>query len=544
MDNKYFRNHAVYQIYPRSFADSNGDGIGDIPGIILKLDYLRELGIGIIWLSPVYKSPNDDLGYDISDYEAINPEYGTMEDMERLIAEARKRDIRIVMDLVVNHTSDEHRWFVESKKPDSPYRHYYFWREGKKRNTVPPNNWTSNFGGPAWDYDPAVGLWYLHLFSKKQPDLDWHNPEVLKEVEGILRFWLDKGIYGFRCDVINQIWKDTLANGKKRSYVVGLEHYLMRDGNHRILRTLHDDVFSHYDCMTVGETYLVDYVNARRFTDHELDMVFEFTHTSVDKGIVPIFTKPYKPAKLKKILYSWQKEVDWNANFFENHDQLRSIERFGEAKHYWKESGKMLATLIFTLRGTPYIYEGEEIGMLNLPIEKPEEYRDVSAKNVYSILRGMHLSMRQTLKFVHNFNRDNARSPMQWDDSSSAGFSGGTPWLNVNPNYADINVRAEVNDPSSILSYYKQLIALRRDDSVLSYGDFEPFRTSGSVMAFFRTYGNHMDFVLLNLTKKKQSLPKAVRQVKGKVLLSNYEFAALSTRKILRPYEAIIAQIR
>src|SRR5574344_1639089 len=314
MDNKYFRSNAVYQIWPRSFCDSNGDGIGDLNGITSKLDYLAELGIGIIWLSPVYRSPNFDYGYDISDYMSINPEFGTMDDMDLLIAEAKKRNIRIVMDLVVNHTSDQHRWFVLSKQKDSPYHAFYYWRKGKKDNTLPPNNWTSNFGGPAWTYVPEVEEWYLHLFAKEQPDLDWHNPEVLKEVERILRFWLDKGIYGFRCDVINQIWKESLEDGKKTPWVIGTEHYLMREGNHAILRKINEDVFSHYDCMTVGETYNVDLPNAQKFTDHELDMVFQFEHTSVDKWILPIFVKRYRPKKMKQILVKWQKGLGWNAN--------------------------------------------------------------------------------------------------------------------------------------------------------------------------------------------------------------------------------------
>ena len=426
MENKkYFENNVVYQIYPRSFCDSNGDGIGDIPGIISKLPYLESLGIGILWLSPVYKTANCDFGYDVSDYLSINPEYGTMEDMDKLIEEARKRGIRIVMDLVVNHTSSEHPWFKASFDKNSPYHAYYYWRKGKKNNTLPPNNWTSNFGGSAWTYVPEVGEWYLHLFDEKQPDLDWHNPKVLEEVENILRFWLDKGVYGFRCDVINQIWKDTLKDGKWKPWTIGNEHYITKDGCHKILRAFYDDVYKNYDTMTVGECFGVDFENARRFADHELDMFFQFDTVNVDKGILPVFNKKYRSKKFKKTILAWQNAVNWNANYLENHDQKRSIERFGNAKKYWKESAKMLATLIMTLKGTPFIYEGEEIGMLDYPTFKPEEFKDPVNFWMLRTMRGLHFSEKRSLKLIQNTNRDNARTPMQWDASKNAGFSAG-----------------------------------------------------------------------------------------------------------------------
>jgi oligo-1,6-glucosidase len=544
MDHKYFENNAVYQIYPRSFCDSNGDGIGDIPGITSKLDYLASLGIGIIWLSPIYPSPNIDYGYDISDYEAVNPEYGTMADMDTLIAEAKKRNIRIVMDLVVNHTSDQHKWFQESKKPNSPYRDYYYWREGKKNNTLPPNNWTSDFGGSAWEFDKDVGMWYLHLFSKQQVDLNWHNPKVLEEVENILRFWLDKGIYGFRCDVINQIYKENLDDGKKSLYVMGMEHYLNKDGNHEILKKLNADVFSHYDCMTVGETYNVDYKNARRFTDHELDMVFQFDLMGIDKGILPLFHKKFKPGKFKKCVFGWQKELDWNANYLENHDQLRSIPRFGNEKRYWKESGKMLATYLLTARGTPYIFEGEEIGMLNYPMFKPEEYVDPVNTWVYKTLRHYHFPKKRSIKLIHNMNRDNARTPMQWDATKNSGFSSGNKtWLPVNPNYAAINVAKEEDDPNSILAYYRQVIALRKSDPTLSYGDFTPVKTSDEVMAYYRTYEGKMDLIVLNLTGGLVAMPKCLRSNRGETLLSVYPGTAFAYKKKLRPYEGLVVRI-
>jgi oligo-1,6-glucosidase len=545
MEGKFFQNHAVYQIYPRSFCDSNGDGLGDLKGIISKLDYLKDLGVGILWLSPVYKSPNADFGYDISDYRAINPDYGTMADMDRLIAEAKSRDIRIVMDLVVNHTSDEHQWFIESKKKDSPYHDFYYWREGKKNNTLPPNNWTSNFGGSAWTYVPEVAQWYLHIFGKKQPDLNWHNPKVLEEVESLLRFWLDKGIYGFRCDVINQIWKESLADGKHTPFVIGTEHYLMKEGNHQILQKLYKDVFSHYDCMTVGETYNVDFKNARRFCDHELDMCFQFDHMSVDKGALPIWTKRYKPARLKAILFDWQHELDWNANYLENHDQHRSLERFGDTGKYWKESAKMLATLLCTLRGTPFIYQGEEIGMLNYPMFTPENYKDPVNATIYQLLRHYHISKGLAMKWVNNFNRDGARTPMQWSNAPQAGFSSAkTTWLPVNPRFLTINAETEKADPSSILNYYKTILSLRLHDQVLSLGDFGPMATAGDIMAFFRSFGGHIEFVLLNLSGKKVFLPASIRQMRGEVLLSNYVGAGFTFKKFLRPYEALIAKIK
>jgi len=544
MDKKYFRSNVVYQIWPRSFCDSNGDGIGDLNGIISKLDYLASLGIGIIWLSPVYKSPNFDYGYDISDYEDINPEFGTLADMDKLISEAKKRGIRIVMDLVVNHTSNQHRWFILSKEKDSPYHQFYYWRKGKNNNTEPPNNWTSDFGGSAWTFVPEVGEWYLHLFAPEQPDLDWHNPEVKKEVERILRFWLDRGVYGFRCDVINQIWKESLEDGKKTKYVTGLEHYLMKDGNHTILRSLHDDVFSQYDSMTVGETYNVDFKNARRFLDNELDMVFEFDHSSVDKGSLPIFKRHYSPRRMKECLFAWQKAIDWNANYFENHDQLRSIERYGEAKKYWKQSGKMLATLLLTLRGTPYIYMGEELGMLNMtPIFQPNEWRDGVNNFIYKTLRSYHFPEKMSLTLVSNSNRDNSRTPIQWSASPGAGFTTGTPWIKVNPNYRTINAALEQDDPDSILAFYKEAIALRKKDPCLNYGSLDEIKTRGCIMAYYRSYEGAMDLVVINMSKHRVRVPRALRYKVAPVLLTNYKGAALAYKKHLRPYECFVCKI-
>lgn len=545
MDHKFFQNQIVYQIYPRSFCDSNGDGIGDIPGIISKLDYLKKLGVGILWLSPVYKTANADFGYDVSDYYSINSEYGTMQDMLRLIDEAKRKGIRIVMDLVVNHTSDEHEWFQSSIHPDSPYRDFYYWRKGKKNNTEAPNNWTSNFGGSAWTYVPEANAYYLHVFGKKQPDLDWHNPKVLDEVEKILRFWLDKGVYGFRCDVINQIWKEDLNDGKKSLWVTGQEKYLMKEENHRILRQIYEDVFSKYDCMVVGETYNVDFKNARRFTDKELDLAFQFDTVNSDRFLVPIFKTKFKPKKFKKTFFDWQRELDWNTLFLENHDQPRSLNRFGDTKKYFKESAKELAMILLTLRGTPFLYQGEEIGMTDYPLFQPEEYKDPVNFWLLDLLPKFHFSKKKTLQLIHNCNRDNARTPMQWGKGENADFtSGNETWLPVNPNYPEINVEVEETDPDSILSFYRQLIQFRKEEPALIYGTFEPIKTKGSIMAFYRSYQGEMLFVLLNLTKKNQRLPHKISSLVGQVLFSNYSHAGFTFKKRLRPYEGLIVKIK
>lgn len=544
MDEKFFRNNVVYQIYPRSFCDSNGDGIGDIPGIISKLPYLEKLGVGIIWLSPVYETANADFGYDVIDYRSINREYGTMRDMERLIAEAKQRKMRIVMDLVVNHTSSKHAWFLSSLDPSSPYHDYYYWRKGRKNNSEPPNNWTSNFGGSAWTYAPSNNEWYLHIFDENQPDLNWHNPKVLMEVEDILRFWLDKGVYGFRCDVINQIWKETLKNGRWKPWVIGNEHYLTKDGCHQILRRLQEDVFSHYDSMTVGECFGIDKKGGERILENELDMFFQFDTMNVDKRFLPVFKRRYSPKRFKKTILDWQAAVSWNANYLENHDQLRSIERFGDAKKYHSLSAKMLATLLLTLKGTPFIYQGEEIGMLNYPVFKVEEFKDPVNFWMYRTMRKLHFSEQKALRLIQNVNRDNARTPMQWNAEENAGFtSGDGAWLPVNPNYQTINVAKEEDDPASILNFYRAAIALRKETPALSFGDFEPLKTSGRIFAYFRSYQGEMYFVLLNLSARTALLPRQIRSMQGEVVLSNYEGAGLTFKKKLRPYEAIIAKV-
>jgi len=543
MKNPYWSNHAIYQIYPRSFCDSNGDGIGDIPGIISKLDYLQRLGIHIVWLSPLYRSPNDDFGYDISDYEAINPEYGTMEDMERLIAEAKKRDISLVMDLVVNHTSDEHPWFLASKDKNSPYHDYYYWREGK--NGKAPNNWTSVFPGSAWEYVPEVGQYYLHIYGKKQPDLNWHNPKVLEEVEKILRFWLDKGIYGFRCDVINQIWKDSLENGKGHSPSGrGMEHYLSRPGDHDILKKLRSDVFEHYDCIVIGETVNVDYPNGRKFLDQELDMFFQFDTTGVGKPATPLYFPHFSSQKFMEKIYGWQKEVAWNANYLENHDQPRSINRFGDPAHHWKESGKMLALLNFTLRGTPFVYEGEELGMLNYPrMEEPKDYQDVSAKNTYQILKKYRIfSEKRIRRFVDVYNRDHERCPFPWDSSKNAGFSSSDkPWLPIEANVSFLNAESEEKDPDSIYAFYQKLIALRLEDQTLALGSIEPLPLPDPLYAYRRIFEGRSEMILFNFSSQEKALPKDF-SLEGTLRLATYSDTCLKGKRTLRAYEGLLLQ--
>ena len=547
MGEPLWKNATIYQIYPRSFCDSNGDGIGDIPGIISKLDYLKELGVKIIWMSPVYQSPLDDLGYDISDYYKIHPDYGTMEDFDRLLIEAEKRGLKIVMDLVVNHTSDEHPWFIASKDKNSPYHDYYIWRKGKEDNKLPPNNWTSMFTGPAWEYVPEVDEWYLHLYSKKQPDLNYHNPKVIEEVEKILRFYLDKGVYGFRCDVINQIYKESLEDGKgKSNQARGIEHYLMKEGNHQILRKLYEDVFSKQECVVIGETYNVDKSNGIRFLkDHEMDMFFQFEVMNVDQTPSRIFAKKFNACEFKELIYKWQKDIDWNANYLENHDQRRSITRFGDETIYHKESGKALGLLNLTLRGTPFVYQGQEIGMIDKEMGNPEDSKDVAARTVNEIVKGYHLPKWFRKRLCNRLDRDHARTPMQWNNGVSAGFSSSNDtWIKVNPRQLDrINVEAEKEDPSSILNFYKELIHLRETLPSLYDGEFIEVPTSGNLIAFKRKKGEEICLTLINLGKKPLKLEEGILPSSYDVLISTYTDKKKPS-DLLRPYEGLLIKVK
>lgn len=538
----YFKKNVVYQIYPRSFCDSNGDGIGDIKGIISKLDYIQMLGVGIVWLSPIYPSANMDFGYDISDYYSINPEYGTMEDFENLVEQARKRNIRIVMDLVLNHTSSMHKWFIESVNPESKYHDYYVWKKGKKNNKKPPNNWQSMFTGPAWTYCKENDMYYLHLYTPEQPDLNWRNPAVLKEFEKIADFWLSKGVYGFRWDSINSIFKTSLNDGKNSLFARGHEHYMNSDGCHHILHSLYNNVLSNYQTMNVGECNLVDFKQVKQYTTEELDMVFTFEHVANKTSkIWPLKVLAFKPEWLKKSIISWQTNIDWNANYLENHDQMRSIEKFGDSKKYYKESAKMLACLLLLQRGTPFIFQGEEIGMLDYKNADITKAKDIVPTNMIKLVKKFHLPLFMARKMISSYNRDNPRAPFQWNDSVSAGFSSSKDtWLEVNPNYKDINVKANLKDPASILNFYMKAIWLRKNEEVFSLGDIHFLPSDKRVLYFTRSYMGKTYSVALNLSKKviKLKEPHSVN-----IILSNYNKNDYATVTQLLPYEALVADL-
>jgi len=534
LSRKWWKERVIYQIYPKSFQDTNGDGIGDIQGIIDHLDDLKSLGIGILWLSPVYKSPNADNGYDISDYRAIHPDYGTMEDMDKLIIEANKRDIKLIMDLVINHTSDEHPWFQASRDPNSPYRDYYYWRKGK--NGKLPNNWTSFFAEDCWTYDAQSDAYYLHLFAKKQPDLNYHNPKVLLEIKDIMRFWLSKGISGFRCDVINIIYKTSLENGRKKLILTGSEHYISQEGAHTILRSLRHDVLNDFDCFTVGETVFVTPEMGKALCDEsreELDMIFSFEHMETDQYFVKWFKRKFNAVRFASTLTKWQNELEWNANYLENHDQPRSLSRFGNDKEYWSESAKMLATLLVTLKGTPFIYQGQEIGMTNFDFESLEELRDVESFNVDALARKLHIPAKMRWNMMKKTSRDNGRTPVQWNSKANAGFTTGTPWIGVNKNYQSINLEAQINDDNSVLNYYKKAIALRVNSEILTYGTFFKELISDDLFIYRRALVDDKLTILLNFGKKTHTVNRT-----GDVLLSNYNKTYFDGT--LLPYEAVV----
>jgi Alpha amylase, catalytic domain. len=538
MKKAWWKESVVYQIYPRSFKDSNGDGIGDLRGIIEKLDYLKFLGVDVLWLCPIYKSPNCDNGYDISDYKDIMDEFGTMEDFDELLFEAHKRGLKILMDLVVNHTSDEHIWFINSRKSkDNEYRDYYIWRKGKDGKA--PNNWGSSFSGSAWEYDEATDMYYLHCFAKKQPDLNWENEKVRKEVQDIVKWWLDKGIDGFRMDVINMISKDQrFPDGivPEGGLYGDMSPYVMNGPRvHEYLKELNEKVLSKYDIMTVGETpcvtpeIAIDYVGEDR---NELNMVFSFEHMDVDKDVINLTKKPLDLVELKKIMSKWQKGMSdrgWNSLYWNNHDQPRVVSRFGNDTEYWDKSAKMLATCLHMQQGTPYIYQGEEIGMTNVKFQDIEDYRDIAVINGYNeevIIKGR--SHEQYMQYIYDFSRDNARTPMQWDDSDNGGFTTGKPWIKVNPNYTKINVAKQINDKDSILNYYRRLIKLRKENEIIIYGDFELILPDDkNIFSYTRKLNDEMLLVICNFTSNNAefSLPDNINYVDKNLLISNYDVA-------------------
>lgn len=532
---EWWKERVVYQIYPRSFQDTNGDGFGDIPGIIARLDALKTLGIGILWLSPLYRSPDADNGYDISDYLDIDPKYGTLDDMDRLFAEAERRDIKIVMDLVINHTSDEHEWFQKSRQRIEPYTDYYIWKPAKE-DGGPPNNWTSFFMGSVWAWDEARQEYYLHLFDKKQPDLNYHNPLVIAQVENILRFWLERGASGFRCDVINVIYKTSYANGKKRVALQGLEHYKSQKGNHQILRRLRKNVLDHYDCFTVGECVLVNVEEAKQLCDpdrHELNMLFYFDHLQVDRRVERYIPKPFSAQRLMDVITKWQIKLDWNAVYLENHDQPRIVSHYGNDKKYHAISAKMLATFLLTLRGTPYIYQGQEIGMTNGDFKRLEELDDVESHNVDQLMRSRGIPKFLRWRWISSASRDNARTPMQWSREKGAGFTTGQPWLAINQNYRTINYEVQQNDSSSILHYYRKLIALRAQSDVLKQGTFTPLWANKHTMVYQRRYNGRRLTIALNFSTRTVAIP-----YKGDVLISNTDKQRFDGK--LAPYEAVV----
>ncbi|PGP11611.1 glucohydrolase [Bacillus cereus] len=561
MNKKWWKESVIYQIYPRSFNDSNDDGIGDIKGITQKLDYLKELGINVIWLSPVYKSPNDDNGYDISDYRNIMDEFGTMEDFHEMLEESHKREIKIMMDLVVNHSSDEHHWFIESKKSkDNPYRDYYIWKPGK--DGKPPTNWGAAFGGSAWEYDENTDEYYLHLFSKKQPDLNWENPTLRKEIYDMMRYWLDKGVDGFRMDVINFISKDTsypdglIQEGNK--YGDGGPHFLNGPSIHDFLQEMNKEALSKYDTITVGEMPGVNAEQGKLYTGenrNELNMVFHFEHVDLGNGSYGKWNPvKWNLTQLKKIFTNWQKGLEkdgWNSLYWSNHDQPRAISRWGnDSPEYREISGKMLATLLHTLQGSPYIYQGEEIGMTNVSFANINDYRDIETLNAYKeLVEEGSLSREELMRGIHERSRDNARTPVQWNDTENAGFTKGTPWIQVNPNFKEINAESALKNKDSIFYYYKKLIELRKQNEIIVYGTYELIlEDDEEIYAFTRTLGEDKVLVICNFTNNSPTfnLPKDIDFTSTELLISNYETKQNEdiSKIVLKPYEARVYRLK
>lgn len=511
MSEQWWKERVFYQIYPRSFQDSNGDGIGDIPGILSRLDYLKWLGIGAVWLCPVYDSPNADMGYDIRDYEKIMLEFGTLEDFDRLVEALHRRDIKLIMDLVVNHSSDEHAWFVESRKSrDNPYRDYYIWRDGKDGKE--PNNWASFFTPSAWSYDEPSGQWYLHLFSEKQPDLNWENPKLREEIYAMINRWLDRGVDGFRMDVISALAKAPgLPDGKGEGYVFTPEYFAFQPRLHDYLREMRRRCFDGRQCMCVGETTFVTTQNANSVVGdgRELDLLFQFDFMDVDGQDGKWNVIPFDLKKFKDILVRWQEAIDWNTLFWGNHDQPRVVSRFGSTatEALRVQSAKMLATAMYLLRGTPFLYQGEEIGMTNFPFRSEEELRDVESLNLLAQARREGREAWAWNGILHK-GRDNARTPMQWEDAPQADFTTGQPWIAVNPNYHDINVRKAQADPNSILCFYRELLALRQRENALLRGTFHLLLPEHpQLLAYERVFGRDRVIVCCNFSSRPAVLP-------------------------------------
>lgn len=535
--------------------DSNGDGIGDIPGIISKLDYLHDLGIDVVWLSPVYASPNDDNGYDISDYQAIMDSFGTLDDWKMLLSGLKSRGMKLIMDLVVNHTSDEHHWFIESRKSkENPYRNYYIWRPGVDHKE--PNNWSSLFSGSSWQLDETTGEYYLHLFSRKQPDLNWDNEQLRSEIYRMMTWWLELGIDGFRMDVINLISKvqELPSVPSTERYTWGGQYFMNGPRVHEFLQEMNHEVLSKFDCMTVGETPGADVEEACRFATSdgsELNMIFQFEHMGLDSWGDKWDVKPWSLQDLKSVMSKWQKGLEgraWNSLYLNNHDQPRMVSRFGHDQEYRVQAAKMLATWLHCQQGTPFIYQGEEIGMTNVRFAELRDYKDIETHNMYRtrVLEGHH-SHETIMESIYLKGRDNARTPMQWNDSKHAGFTTGEPWLKLNPNYVDINVEADLANPQSIYHYYRHLITLRRQHEVMVYGSYELMAAEhDQIYAYTRTLGDEQLYVVCNFYKDEPEIEWPIEMVgKCELLISNYESYPVKEEVSmhLRPYETRVYKI-
>ncbi|MEJ8553870.1 glycoside hydrolase family 13 protein [Tepidibacter sp. Z1-5] len=553
MKKAWWKEAVAYEIYPRSFMDSNKDGIGDLNGIISKLDYLKDLGIDVIWICPMYKSPNDDNGYDISDYQDIMDEFGTMDDFDNLLSEVHKRNMKLIIDLVVNHTSDEHPWFVESKSSkESPKRDWYIWREGKDGKE--PNNWESIFGGSAWEHDEKTDEYFLHLFSKKQPDLNWENEDVRKAVYDMINWWLDKGIDGFRVDAISHINKEKglidMPNPKNLRYVPSFDKHMNVDGIHKYLEMLRDNTFAKYDIMTVGEANGVKTEDADLWVGEKqgkFNMVFQFEHLDLWDAQT---NKELDIVELKKILTKWQKGLEnkgWNALYIENHDIPRVVSTWGNDREYLRESATSLALMYFMMQGTPFIYQGQEIGITNVAFKNIDEYDDVRTRNMYNIKRSEGIAHDEIMKLVWATSRDNSRTPMQWDDTENAGFTTGKPWIGVNPNYKDINVEKQLDDPKSVLNFYKNMIKIKKENEIFTYGKYNLILSNhDKIYAYTRTLGDEKVVVICNLKGTDALYEYSDFDLShDKLLLSNYDVKHHddTSNITLKPYEARLYKV-
>ena len=552
MEKKWWKESVVYQIYPKSFKDSNGDGIGDIKGIIEKLDYLKELGVNVLWISPMLESPQDDNGYDISDYRRIYEDYGTMEDYEEMLSEAHKRDIKVLMDLVVNHTSDEHNWFIESRKSkDNPYRDYYIWKDPV--NGKEPNNWGGVFGGSAWEYDEKTQMYYLHLFSKKQPDLNWENEKVRREVYDMMTFWCEKGIDGFRMDVISMISKNqAFPDGEVKNGLYGdFNPYCVHGPRiHEFLQEMNKEVLSRYDIMTVGETSGVTIEEAQKYAGedrNELNMVFQFEHVEDACGDHGKWTTAkFNFRDFKKTMIKWQEELQgkaWNSLFLGNHDQPRSVSRFGNDNPAYREtSAKMLATCLHMMQGTPYVYQGEELGMTNAYFDKLEDYRDIESINFFTELTEAGIMTPEyMMKCLMLRSRDNARTPMQWNDSAQGGFTSGEPWIRINSNYKEINAAQQLGDPASVFHYYQKLIRLRKEKDIIVYGDFEALcRDDDKIFAYTRKLDQEKLLTVCNFSDQDAEMKIPEEFAGAQCLITNLGRTVFDRNFVLRPYEAFV----